>query len=73
MSDLLKNHIVGFLVTLFILLPQFLFYRGGGGYVNESDRYGETLGQAVNMKSQPGAAVRLINFTSFFFFSFLFA
>ena len=52
-------------MTLFILLPQFLFYRGGGGYVNESDRYGETLGQAVNMKSQPGAAVRLISFLLF--------
>lgn len=30
--------------------------RSGGGYVNDSDRYGETLGQAVNTKAQPGAA-----------------
>ena len=29
--------------------------------MNESDRYGETLGQAVNIKSQPDAAVRLTN------------
>ena len=26
--------------------------------MNESDRYNETLGQAVNMKSQPDTAVR---------------
>ena len=28
--------------------------------MNDSDRYGETLGQAVNTKAQPDTAVRLI-------------